>query len=463
MANIFDEYFIERKPLEAISQVVDSIGNDDIKIYNNIQIKNEVCELNNLKNEIDHDNSKQSCSGCNKKILDKNLLAISSTEPSLDNTVEVTYFHESCLRCWTCCIKLDPSYSCFCRNNKVYCKNHYFKEFSPYKCNGCGDGLSKTDVVFKVQYNGDSYFSELKKNYSKGTLKKDEIQTNIVLFYHPKCHKCFYCSKSLAEGDKFGFNVNFESQNTKTNSIINIVCEEHISCEGNNNNIKFEIVDDTSKKNLKKGSSKESIVKYTGKSNSTTKKMSSHSVISSLPPILQYPFEMYTYGEMCSDDSNNLLKRRGPRTTIKQSQLDVLNKIFLTTPKPSKHARAKLSLETGLSMRVIQVWFQNRRSKERRLKHLCNFLRHYDRNTVGTPNQININTTVESMDDSEIIGTDDSYNNVFMDMNSLSPSSNTSGNMLNIDINSFCEDMVYDFESCRNTEFISEEDEYENC
>jgi hypothetical protein len=29
-------------------------------------------------------------------------------------------------------------------------------------------------------------------------------------------------------------------------------------------------------------------------------------------------------------------------------------------------------------MRVIQVWMQNRRSKERRLKHLCNYLRHYE-------------------------------------------------------------------------------------
>uniref|UniRef100_A0A0K0DUE3 Homeobox domain-containing protein n=1 Tax=Strongyloides stercoralis TaxID=6248 RepID=A0A0K0DUE3_STRER len=462
MANIFDEYYIERKPLEAISQVVDSIGNDDIKIYNNIQVKNEVNELNNLKNDNDHNVSKQCCSGCNKKIFDKNLLAISTTEPTLKNTIEVTYFHESCLRCWTCCIKLDPTYSCFCRNNKVYCKNHYFKEFSPYKCNGCGDGLSKTDVVFKVQYNADSYYSEFKKNHSKGTLKKDEIQTNIVLFYHPKCHKCFYCSKSLAEGDKFGFNVNFENHNIKTSSIINIVCEEHIFWEKNNNNIKVEVTNDHSKNHIKRNSSKESTSKCTGKSTSSTKKISSHSVIS-LPPILQYPFEMYTYGEMCSDDSNNLLKRRGPRTTIKQSQLDVLNKTFLISPKPSKHARAKLSLETGLSMRVIQVWFQNRRSKERRLKHLCNFLRHYDRNAVGTPSQMTINTITESGDDSEIITTDDSYNNVFMDINSLSPSSNTSGNMLNLEINSFCEEMVYNFESCRNTEFISEEDEYDNC
>ncbi|KAH7700269.1 Mechanosensory protein 3, partial [Aphelenchoides avenae] len=65
--------------------------------------------------------------------------------------------------------------------------------------------------------------------------------------------------------------------------------------------------------------------------------------------------------------------------------LDVLNRVFLASPKPSKHARAKLAIETGLSMRVIQVWFQNRRSKERRLKHLCNFLRHYDQKGMVVP------------------------------------------------------------------------------
>uniref|UniRef100_A0A0K0F228 Homeobox domain-containing protein n=1 Tax=Strongyloides venezuelensis TaxID=75913 RepID=A0A0K0F228_STRVS len=463
MADIFEEYFIDTKPLEAISQVVDSIGNDDIKIYNHTHIKNEIHDENSSKKNIDYEDSQQCCSGCNRKIQDKNYLAISSTEKPLNNIVKVTYFHESCLRCWTCCIKLDPNYSCFCRNNKVYCKNHYFKEFSPYKCNGCGDGLSKTDVVFKVQYNTDSYYFKSKKNHCKGTLKKEDIETNVVLFYHPKCHKCFYCSKSLAEGDKFGFNVNFENQKTKTNGIINIVCEEHLFFKDDYIDIKEEVVSDSTTNRSKKVSSKESSGKCSGKSNSSSKKISSHSIISALPPILQYPFEMYTYGEMCSDDQNNLLKRRGPRTTIKQSQLDVLNKIFLTTPKPSKHARAKLSLETGLSMRVIQVWFQNRRSKERRLKHLCNFLRHYDRNGPRPSSQINISPFIEGTDDSEIIVTDDSFNNGYMDLSSLSPSSNTSSNMLNIDVNSFCEEMDYDFDDCRNTEFISEEEVYDNC
>lgn len=68
----------------------------------------------------------------------------------------------------------------------------------------------------------------------------------------------------------------------------------------------------------------------------------------------------------CSMTENQ--KKRGPRTTIKTKQLEILKIAFSTTPKPSRHVREELSRTTGLPMRVIQVWFQNRRSKERRLK-----------------------------------------------------------------------------------------------
>jgi hypothetical protein len=54
-------------------------------------------------------------------------------------------------------------------------------------------------------------------------------------------------------------------------------------------------------------------------------------------------------------------KRRGPRTTIKAKQLETLKNAFSATPKPSRHIREQLAAETGLNMRVIQVWFQNRR------------------------------------------------------------------------------------------------------
>ena len=50
-------------------------------------------------------------------------------------------------------------------------------------------------------------------------------------------------------------------------------------------------------------------------------------------------------------------KRRGPRTTIKAKQLEVLKTAFSQTPKPTRHIREQLAKETGLSMRVIQVSF----------------------------------------------------------------------------------------------------------
>ncbi|KAG7483647.1 hypothetical protein MATL_G00040600 [Megalops atlanticus] len=69
-----------------------------------------------------------------------------------------------------------------------------------------------------------------------------------------------------------------------------------------------------------------------------------------------------------NDDQNLGGKRRGPRTTIKAKQLETLKAAFAATPKPTRHIREQLAQETGLNMRVIQVWFQNRRSKERRMK-----------------------------------------------------------------------------------------------
>ncbi len=59
------------------------------------------------------------------------------------------------------------------------------------------------------------------------------------------------------------------------------------------------------------------------------------------------------------DDGANGSKRRGPRTTIKAKQLEVLKTAFSQTPKPTRHIREQLAKETGLPMRVIQVseWF----------------------------------------------------------------------------------------------------------
>lgn len=55
------------------------------------------------------------------------------------------------------------------------------------------------------------------------------------------------------------------------------------------------------------------------------------------------------------DEAGGGSKRRGPRTTIKAKQLEILKTAFGQTPKPTRHIREQLAKETGLPMRVIQV------------------------------------------------------------------------------------------------------------
>ncbi|XP_060126548.1 LIM/homeobox protein Lhx3 [Zootoca vivipara] len=66
------------------------------------------------------------------------------------------------------------------------------------------------------------------------------------------------------------------------------------------------------------------------------------------------------------DEAESTAKR--PRTTITAKQLETLKNAYNNSPKPARHVREQLSSETGLDMRVVQVWFQNRRAKEKRLK-----------------------------------------------------------------------------------------------
>ncbi|XP_065180367.1 pituitary homeobox 2-like [Sycon ciliatum] len=66
-----------------------------------------------------------------------------------------------------------------------------------------------------------------------------------------------------------------------------------------------------------------------------------------------------------SDEAN---KERGPRIHIKPEQLSVLMNTLQRNPKPPKHVQERVAKETGLTKRVVQVWFQNKRSKEKRIR-----------------------------------------------------------------------------------------------
>ncbi|KAG8230038.1 hypothetical protein J437_LFUL015257 [Ladona fulva] len=63
--------------------------------------------------------------------------------------------------------------------------------------------------------------------------------------------------------------------------------------------------------------------------------------------------------------------RRGPkrpRTILTSAQRRQFKASFEVSPKPCRKVREALAKETGLSVRVVQVWFQNQRAKMKKLQ-----------------------------------------------------------------------------------------------
>ncbi|XP_028322825.1 LIM/homeobox protein Lhx1-like [Gouania willdenowi] len=211
------------------------------------------------------------------------------------------------IKCVQCCeCKCTLTEKCFSREGRLYCKNDFFRRFGT-KCGGCSQGILPSDLVRRA---------------------KSKV-------FHLSCFTCMMCNKQLSTGEELYILDEFK-----------FVCKEDYQ----NNNGKDTILLSV-----------------------TTCSETSMSPDSQDPKDDGKDSENLSDKDACSaenDEQSTVGKRRGPRTTIKAKQLETLKAAFAATPKPTRHIREQLSRETGLSMRVIQVWFQNRRSKERRMKQL---------------------------------------------------------------------------------------------
>ncbi|TMS08616.1 LIM homeobox transcription factor 1-beta [Larimichthys crocea] len=64
-----------------------------------------------------------------------------------------------------------------------------------------------------------------------------------------------------------------------------------------------------------------------------------------------------------SDDSKDPRRPKRPRTILTTVQRRAFKASFEVSSKPCRKVRETLAAETGLSVRVVQVWFQNQRAK----------------------------------------------------------------------------------------------------
>ncbi|CAG01537.1 unnamed protein product, partial [Tetraodon nigroviridis] len=215
-------------------------------------------------------------------------------------------WHVKCVHCCEC--KCTLSEKCFSREGKLYCKNDFFRRFGT-KCDGCAQGILPSDLVRRA---------------------KSKV-------FHLNCFTCMICNKQLSTGEELYILDEFK-----------FVCkEDYHNCNGKDTILLS--VTSCSDPSM----SPDSQDPQDDGKDSETGHLSDKDACGNE-----------------NDEQGAVGKRRGPRTTIKAKQLETLKAAFAATPKPTRHIREQLSQETGLNMRVIQVWFQNRRSKERRMKQL---------------------------------------------------------------------------------------------
>ncbi|XP_006925294.2 LIM homeobox transcription factor 1-beta-like, partial [Pteropus alecto] len=65
------------------------------------------------------------------------------------------------------------------------------------------------------------------------------------------------------------------------------------------------------------------------------------------------------------DDGKDPRRPKRPRTILTTQQRRAFKASFEVSSKPCRKVRETLAAETGLSVRVVQVWFQNQRAKVR--------------------------------------------------------------------------------------------------
>ncbi|XP_050424925.1 LIM homeobox transcription factor 1-beta-like isoform X2 [Adelges cooleyi] len=201
------------------------------------------------------------CAECECAITDRYIMRVSGRS-----------YHERCLKCSACALKLDRS--CFVWNAKLYCRPDYEK--CMYRsCGSCGDRMAAGELVMRA---GECVF-------------------------HEQCFVCVVCGIRLCTGDQY---VIKHSQ---------LFCRPDYEKEVN--------------------MMRDEINRNTGDWN-------------------------------YSHDGRRGPKR--PRTILTTQQRRAFKASFELSPKPCRKVREGLAHDTGLSVRIVQVWFQNQRAKMKKIQ-----------------------------------------------------------------------------------------------
>ena len=207
-------------------------------------------------------------------------------------------------------------------------KNKYFCHPKCLSCHECGSIPDEDTKIYKAKddlfYCPKDYrlkFQPTTCHFCHDQMGHYDFGYTLApnVYAHTQCFKCSICKMNLQKGQRFGVDeVTFQP-----------FCE---NCQ------------------LSKCSETSEIAEETSETNTDIKEE-----------------------DNAADDSEEDLKtkKRTPRTKFTEAQTQVMMQAFMVSPRPTRAKREDMAKQTGLPIRCIQIWFQNKRSKEKR-NHLRN-------------------------------------------------------------------------------------------
>ncbi|XP_074597294.1 LIM homeobox transcription factor 1-beta-like isoform X1 [Brevipalpus obovatus] len=214
-------------------------------------------------------------------------------------------WHERCLTCTECDMMLTQT--CYSRDCKLYCKSDYEKLYGA-KCTGCCEIIPSTEMVMRAL---DSIF-------------------------HLNCFTCVGCGKQLKKGDQF------------------VMRSGRLFCRPD-----FE--KELALLQIPSQPSENTIIPSANNQNSPVPPNNHHNGLPGGNSVNQNGI-----GSSQRQDGRRGPKR--PRTILTTAQRRAFKNSFDVSQKPCRKVREALAKETGLSVRIVQVWFQNQRAKLKKIQ-----------------------------------------------------------------------------------------------
>ncbi|XP_046998492.1 LIM/homeobox protein Lhx2-like [Schistocerca americana] len=263
------------------------------------------------------------CAGCGARICDRYFLLAADRQ-----------WHSACLRCCDCKLPLASELTCFSRDGNIYCKEDYYRLFAVKRCARCQAGISASELVMRAR----------------------------DLVYHVQCFTCASCGVPLAKGDHFGMRDEL------------VYCRPHYELLYSQDAAGAPYCDLEAAFRAGAGSCRPPSSRRTcpwacasppPRSVSPASKMLHPSELSSSMESLGYDSSVTSPGNPAGQQQQQQRTKR-MRTSFKHHQLRTMKSYFAINQNPDAKDLKQLAQKTGLSKRVLQVWFQNARAKWRR-------------------------------------------------------------------------------------------------